>query len=130
LYADKKVLISKIKSLPETEPAASSVTGASWRRGFSAHRLSPEIVLSAAGAEVITAYVAAGLGVAVIQELAFDKRADGGIRAIPEDHLFEPVTAVVTIRRGTFLTSYMRDLLKITARAEEDPALGCHSAIP
>jgi hypothetical protein len=31
---------------------------------------------------VIKAYVATCLGVAVIQEIAFGKRADGGIRAI------------------------------------------------
>jgi DNA-binding transcriptional LysR family regulator len=68
-----------------------------WRivEAFSAHKLSPEIVLCAAGAEVIKAYVAAGLGVAVIQELALDKRSDSGIRAIPAGHLFEPVAAVL-----------------------------------
>ncbi|TCT03724.1 LysR substrate-binding domain-containing protein [Paralcaligenes ureilyticus] len=95
---------------------------AGWRiaEAFSAHKLSPEIVLSAAGAEVIKAYTAAGLGIAVIQELAFDKRKDSGIRAISADHLFEPVTVVAMIRRRTFLTSYMRDLLKVIACVEND----------
>lgn len=96
---------------------------AGWRimEAFSAHKLFPEIVLSAAGAEVIKAYVAAGLGIAVIQERAFDKRVDSGIRAIPADHLFEPVTAVATIRKGTFLTSAMRDFLETLASTRDDP---------
>lgn len=96
---------------------------AGWRivEAFSVRGLSPEIVLSAAGAEVIKAYVAAGLGVAVIQELAFDKRIDSGIRAIPADHLFEPVTAVMTVRQGTYLTNYMRDLLKIITGSDLPP---------
>lgn len=99
---------------------------AGWRivEAFSAHKLSPEIVLSAAGAEVIKAYVAAGLGVAVIQELAFDKHADTGIRAIPADHLFEPVTAIVTLRRETFLTSYMREFLRIIAGVGDNSDIG------
>jgi LysR family cys regulon transcriptional activator len=98
---------------------------AGWRitEAFAARGLAPEIVLSAVGAEVIKAYVAAELGVAVIQELAFDRRRDRAIRAIPADHLFEPVRAIVTMRKGAFLSHHMRELLRIVAPDADDPML-------
>jgi LysR family cys regulon transcriptional activator len=87
---------------------------AGWRvvDAFAAKGLVPDIVLSAAGAEVIKAYVAGGMGIAVIQERAFDPAKDIGIAALPADHLFAPVMAVVTVRRGTLLTGYIRDFVK------------------
>ena len=85
---------------------------AGWRivEAFTEHDLAPEIVLSAAGAEVIKAYVAAGVGIALIQKLAFDRHRDTGIRAMPADHLFAPVTAALMIRRGARLGAGGRDL--------------------
>jgi DNA-binding transcriptional LysR family regulator len=90
---------------------------AGWRilDTFAAHNLKPEVVLSAAGAEVIKAYVAARVGIAFIQERAFDRASDRGIRAIPADHLFAPVTAVAMVRRGTLITQHLRSLLTAIA---------------
>jgi LysR family cys regulon transcriptional activator len=86
---------------------------AGWRilDAFAAKGLAPNVVLSAAGAEVIKAYVAGGIGIAVIQELAFDAATDGGIAAIPADHLFAPVTALAIVRRGSLLPAYIRDFV-------------------
>ena len=100
---------------------------AGWRilEAFAAHNLTPNVVLSAAGAEVIKAYVAAGVGIAIIQERAFDPASDRGIRAIPADHLFPPVTAVAIVRRGTLMTPHLRDLL-----ATISPHGDCGSSAP
>jgi LysR family cys regulon transcriptional activator len=86
---------------------------AGWRilDAFAAEGLAPNVVLSAAGAEVIKAYVAGGVGIAVIQEQAFDPAKDNGIEAIPADHLFAPVTALAIVRRGSVLPAYVRDFV-------------------
>ncbi len=98
---------------------------AGWRilETFAARHLTPNVVLSAAGAEVIKAYVAAGVGIAIIQERAFDRATDRGIRAIPADHLFPPVTAVAIVRRGTLMTPHLSGLLAaIAPHVGRDPS--------
>ena len=86
---------------------------AGWRiiDAFAAKGLAPTIVLSAAGAEEIKAYVAGGIGIAVIQERAFDPIKDAGVKAIAADHLFAPVMAVAMVRRGSVLPEYIRDFV-------------------
>jgi LysR family cys regulon transcriptional activator len=86
---------------------------AGWRilDAFAAKGLAPNIVLSAAGAEEIKAYVAGGIGIAVIQERAFDPFKDVAVKAIAADHLFAPVTAVAIVRRGSVLPEYIREFV-------------------
>jgi DNA-binding transcriptional LysR family regulator len=101
---------------------------AGWRimETFTRHDLAPEIVLSAAGAGVIKAYVAACVGIAIIQKLAFDRRRDAGIRAMPADHLFAPVTASLMIRRGARLPDAAHDLVLGLVPAQRHAAVHTH----
>ena len=58
-----------------------------------------DIVLTATNADVIKAYVAAGLGIAVVQKPVYERRKDSNLRAIDVSHLFEPGKSVIMMRR-------------------------------
>lgn len=88
-----------------------------WRvlKAFEERGITPNIVLSAMDAEVLKAYVAAGLGIAVIQELCYDPKRDTDISAIDPGDLFETPMAGICLRRGSFLPAYTVELLQLLA---------------
>lgn len=88
-----------------------------WRvlKAFEEKGITPNIVLSAIDADVLKAYVAAGLGVAVIQELAYDATRDRDIVAIDAGTLFESPMSGIALRRGSFLRRYTLDFLRLLA---------------
>ena len=55
---------------------------------FHEHQLTPNIVLTATDAEVIKSYVNTGIGIAIIQEMAFEKDLDIHLSKRSVDHLF------------------------------------------
>lgn len=68
--------------------------------------LAPEIVLTAMDSDVIKQYVALGMGVGIVAQMAFDHGRDKGLRAIGASHLFAPNVTRLALRRGAFLRSY------------------------
>jgi LysR family cys regulon transcriptional activator len=72
-----------------------------WRvlKTFEDKDLRIEIVLTATDADVIKAYVGAGLGVAVVQKPVYDRKKDTNLRAIDVSHLFSPGNSVLMMRR-------------------------------
>ena len=74
---------------------------------FEAAGLAPNIVLSAIDAAVIKASVAAGLGVAVLPNIAFDAETDSKLRSIEAGHLFGPCTNVIGVNERNALRGYM-----------------------
>jgi len=88
-----------------------------WRvlQTFERRGITPNIVLSAIDAEVLKAYVAAGLGIAVIQELAYDPARDRDIVALDPGNLFESPMSGITLRRGSFLRGFTLDFLRLLA---------------
>lgn len=88
-----------------------------WRvlKAFEEQGITPNIVLSAIDAEVLKAYVAAGLGIAVIQEFAYDSKRDRDIVALDPGTLFESPVSGITLRRGSFLRGFTLDFLRLLA---------------
>jgi len=86
-----------------------------WRvlKAFDGAGITPNIVLTAIDAEVLKAYVAAGLGIAVIQELAFNPQRDQEIDAIEAGDLFECPMSGIIVRRGSFLRGFTLEFLKL-----------------
>lgn len=79
-----------------------------WRvmEAFERNGIKPRVVLTAIDAEVVKAYVAEGLGVAFLQQLAFDPARDKELAARNVDRLFEPSEAVVMLRKSGYLRNY------------------------
>ncbi|AQU82976.1 MAG: HTH-type transcriptional regulator CysB [Halomonas sp.] len=78
---------------------------------FKAEGLSPNVVLTAADADVIKTYVRLGMGVGIVAHMAFDQELDSDLVAVDASHLFASSTTKIGIRRGTFMRGYMYDFL-------------------
>lgn len=74
--------------------------------------LTPNVVLTAADADVIKTYVRLGLGVGIVAGMAVDPEQDSDLVALDAGHLFASSTTKIGIRRGTFMRGYMYDFLK------------------
>ena len=77
--------------------------------------LAPNFVLSAVDAEVSKAYVAKGLGIAILPSVAFDGEYDVALRRIPAGDLFEPVTLYIVLPRFAYMRQYMYELIGMYA---------------
>ncbi|WP_025732748.1 HTH-type transcriptional regulator CysB [Carnimonas nigrificans] len=73
--------------------------------------LSPNVVLTAADADVIKTYVRLGMGIGIVAHMAAPSQEEGLV-AIDASHLFDSSLTSVGIRRGTFLRRYMLDFLE------------------
>ncbi|KAA0012492.1 HTH-type transcriptional regulator CysB [Billgrantia pellis] len=79
---------------------------------FRARGLTPNVVLTAADADVIKTYVRLGLGVGIVAHMAYDPVLDNDLVALEAGHLFESSVTKIGIRRGTFMRGYMYDFVK------------------
>ncbi|MYL23879.1 HTH-type transcriptional regulator CysB [Halomonas alkaliantarctica] len=79
---------------------------------FKAKGLTPNVVLTAADADVIKTYVRLGMGVGIVAHMAVDPEQDSDLVALEAGHLFESSTTKIGIRRGTFMRGYMYDFLE------------------
>ena len=75
---------------------------------FAQRRLHPNIVLEAIDSDVITTYVAHGLGVGIVAEMAMHD-ARPGLASRPLGHLFGRNVTRVAFKRGVFMRNYVYD---------------------
>jgi LysR family cys regulon transcriptional activator len=74
---------------------------------FAREGLATDIVLAAMDADVIKTYVALGMGVGIVADLAYDARRDTPLRALDAGHLFGENQTKLAVRRGSYLRSYV-----------------------
>lgn len=74
--------------------------------------LTPNVVLTAADADVIKTYVRLGMGVGIVAHMAIDPQTDTDLVPLDASHLFESSTTKIGIRRGTFMRGYMYDFVQ------------------
>lgn len=67
---------------------------------FARAQVTPNLALTAVDSDVIKTYVAMGLGVGIIAEVAFDAERDRGLVALEAGHLFGVQTTRAALRRG------------------------------
>ncbi|GAB2794138.1 HTH-type transcriptional regulator CysB [Halomonas shantousis] len=79
---------------------------------FRAGELTPNVVLTAADADVIKTYVRLGLGVGIVAHMAIDPQTDDDLAVLDASHLFASSTTKIGIRRGTFMRGYMFDFVQ------------------
>jgi LysR family cys regulon transcriptional activator len=89
-----------------------------------------QIALSATTADAIKAYVAAGIGIGIIQASAFDRIKDDGIRALDGSGLFKPTSVFLLLRKGSLPRAFVREFISLMApkanvfKSGESPDLG------
>ena len=79
---------------------------------FSNAKLEPNIVFTALDSDVIKTYVELGLGVGLLATMAYDKQKDKALRMVNLEHLFEPSTTWVGLRKNSFLRSYVYSFIE------------------
>jgi len=84
-------------------------------RAFERQNLRSNVMLTAIDSDVIKTYVALGLGVGIIAEMAFDPVRDDMLAAMPAAHLFEGNTTRVGFRRDIWLRGYEYDFMELLA---------------
>jgi LysR family cys regulon transcriptional activator len=82
---------------------------------FQNNRLSPKIAVSAVDTDVMKAYAAQGLGVAIMSKVAFDATADRPLRAIPVSHLFGKDTIYIGLRKYSHLRRRVMEFICLYA---------------
>ncbi|MFZ6843135.1 CysB family HTH-type transcriptional regulator [Undibacterium sp. RuTC16W] len=84
-------------------------------QAFQQAGLRTDIVLTAMDSDVIQQYVALGLGVGLVAEMAvetgIDTRRFSALQALPASHLFAPNVTRLAVRRGAYLRSYILDFI-------------------
>ena len=92
--------------------------------------LTPEIVLTAADADVIKTYVRHGMGVGIIAHVALEPGYDDDLVALNTHPAFSPNITRIGFRRGAWLRGYMFEFIAMlaphldadqVARAARDP---------
>lgn len=116
LLKSPRITLAAIAKHPLIVYDSSFSSGWTVMQAFEKQRLSPKIVLSATNADVIKAYVASGLGVAVLQSMAYDLKADSGICAVSVDHLIAPSMTHIMLRSGKYLSRYMFDFIEMFSK--------------
>ncbi|HVF62976.1 MAG TPA: HTH-type transcriptional regulator CysB [Casimicrobiaceae bacterium] len=82
---------------------------------FIARGLSPNVVLTALDADVIKTYVALGMGVGIVAQMAYDPSRDGAFACLDASHLFEKSTTRLALRRNDFLRGYVYAFIALFA---------------
>ena len=75
--------------------------------------LRPQVVFTAADADVIKTYVRTGMGAGIIASMAYDPEQDPDLACLDASHLFEQATTRIGFRRGIFLRNYMYDFIEL-----------------
>ena len=111
-----------IEQLAE-EPIVTYVFGFAGRskldEAFSRQGLVPQIVFTAADADVIKTYVRMGMGVGIIASMAYDPVQDSDLVSISAEHLFAPSETKIGFRRGSFIRGYMYHFVELFAPAPD-----------
>lgn len=109
LLAEPRLTLQQLAAYPLIVYDERYSSGRTVKEAFQASGLKPRIVVTAMDADVIKAYVAAGLGVAMVQADVYSRSLDPGLRAIDAAHLFEPLAIVIIAKPRLYLNRAMAD---------------------
>jgi LysR family cys regulon transcriptional activator len=113
LLNKRRITLVDVAAYPMINLDASFASGVSVMSAFQAKGIAPNVVLTATDAEVIKAYVAAGLGIATVPEIAFDPKQDVALTTIKARHLFPPNISYVWVHRHLYLRGYAFEFIRM-----------------
>ena len=87
--------------------------GSHLRRAFEKARLAPTTIITAGDMDVIKAYVARRLGVAILPSLCVDVRHDPDLQAVDAGHLLDPLPQFIGLHPEAFLRSYTYSFIEM-----------------
>lgn len=118
LASARRLTLERIAEYPLIAYDESYNSGWVVQEEFRRHGLAPRIVVRATDANVIKAYVAAGLGIAVLQEMAIERDTDSALVTRNTKGLFPDSSAQISIRSGKYLRAYMQAFIDMVLAAK------------
>lgn len=113
LSRKRKITLADLAQYPLITYVEGFTGRGAFDAAFRAAGISPSVIFSAADADVIKTYVALGLGVGIIAEVAFEPKRDSHLIAKDLGDLFPQMTAKIAYRKGKFLTAGARRFAEI-----------------
>jgi len=110
----KKPTLKDIGRYPLITYDHRSKTGQLVERIFATAGITPNVTLKANSADIIKAYVAAGMGIAIVQAMAINKQ-DRSIRAINVDHLFPASMSWIVVRKDHYLRRFQYEFIAMVS---------------
>jgi LysR family cys regulon transcriptional activator len=113
LLKAKNLTLEQIAKYPLIAYGFRSNENWKFRHVFESRDLRPNIVFSAADADVSKAYVELGVGVAILPHITYDKTRDKSLRAKDARHLFGTEITHVGLKRNRFMRKYVYAFLNM-----------------
>jgi len=111
----KKISLKDVTQYPIITYDFAFTGRSAMQRAFEQKGLTPNVVLTAIDSDVIKTYVALGLGIGILAQMAFDPKQDTALKCIDASHLFEPSATRIGIRKNTYLRGYIYDFIEMFA---------------
>ena len=89
--------------------------GWSVKLAFEQAGLQPEVVMTAGNIELVKAYVARALGVALLPSLCVDEQYDPELGKLDARHLLSPLANFIGLHPESFLRSYVYDFIEMVS---------------
>lgn len=115
LLTDGILTLEKLAAYPLITYDFGFTGGTLVSKVFSDANLSPNVVLTAIDADVIKTYVALGLGVGLLANMAYDPERDAHLVRLDVSHLFPDSTTYLGVRKDVFLRGYMYGFIELIA---------------
>jgi LysR family cys regulon transcriptional activator len=103
LIDEPDLTLEKLAAFPLIIQSPARPQGARILRVFEQAGLQVNLSVQALDADVMKAYVAAGLGISIIPAFIYSPEHDHGLRTRDIAHLFPPVVSAVLLRRRSFM---------------------------
>lgn len=113
----KRITLTDMARYPMINLDNAFAGGIAVMSAFASKNLTPNVALTATDADVIKAYVAAGMGIATVPEVAFNAKRDTQLRLIDARHLFQPSISYVWLHRHHYLRGYTSEFIRMLSSA-------------
>ena len=115
ILADKTLTLDAIAQYPVITYDFAFTGRSQINQAFATRGLKPNVVLTAIDSDVIKTYVALGLGIGILAQMAYDPASDSNLRALDASHLFESSTTRIGIPQNAYLRGYVYDFIAMFA---------------
>ena len=123
LLLKRHITLADMAGYPMINLDGSFASGVSVMNAFEEKGIKPNVVVTATDADVIKAYVAAGLGIATLAEVAYDPKQDVSLKLINARHLFPAIMCYICVHRHMYLRGYASEFIRMLSPAWTRPMI-------
>ena len=113
LLREEKLTLEALAEYPIITYDGAFTGRSTINQAFAGRGLTPNIVLSAIDSDVIKTYVELGMGIGILNSIAFDEIRDKHLRRIDAGHLFAERTTFLALRAGAYLRGFAYEFIEL-----------------